>query len=253
MSVDHTKNCIEIRDVSFRYADVPVLEHITLDIHEGDYLGMIGPNGGGKTTLLKVMLGLIKPSAGEVFLFGKNIHNFHEWPSIGYVPQKATHIDPLFPATVFEIVAMGRYGAKGLFNRLDSQDRARIHESLKQVAMEDYAGRRIGDLSLGQQQRVFIARALAAQPKIIILDEPTVGIDSAAQEQFYALLKTLNHDLGLTLILVSHDIDVVAHEVTEIACINQALVYHGNPKNFFTDDAIEHLYGKNARLISHNH
>ncbi len=253
MSVDHSKNCIEIHDVSFRYADVPVLEHITLDIHEGDYLGMIGPNGGGKTTLLKIMLGLLKPSGGEILLFGKDLHDFREWSSIGYVPQKATHIDPLFPATVFEVVAMGRYGVKGLCNRLDKNDHARIHESLKQVAMDGFSSRRIGDLSLGQQQRVFIARALAAQPKIIILDEPTVGIDIAAQEQFYTLLKALNHDLGLTLVLVSHDIDVVANEVTEIACINQTLVYHGNPEKFFSDDAIERLYGKNARLISHNH
>lgn len=253
MPVDHTKNIIEVRDVSFRYADIPVLEHVTLDIHEGDYLGMIGPNGGGKTTLLKIMLGLAKPTTGNVFLFGKPLCDFHEWSAIGYVPQKATHIDPLFPATVIEVVAMGRYGAKGLFRHLDTNDHALIQNSLKEVAMEEYATRRIGDLSLGQQQRVFIARALAAQPKVIILDEPTVGIDSAAQEQFYTLLKKLNHDLGLTLILVSHDINVVTHEVTEIACINQALVYHGDPKNFFTDDAIERLYGKNARLISHNH
>lgn len=253
MRIDHIKNIIEIRDVSFRYADVDVLTHVTLNVHEGDYLGMIGPNGSGKTTLLKVMLGLVQPSAGGVLLFGKPLRDFRQWSTIGYVPQKATHIDALFPATVREVVAMGRYGVKGLFHRLDSHDHVLVNESLAQVAMDDMGARRIGDLSLGQQQRVCIARALAAQPKIIILDEPTVGIDITAQEQFYSLLKTLNHDLGLTLILVSHDIDVVAHEVTELACINQTLVYHGAPKDFLQGDTLTRLYGKNARLISHNH
>ncbi len=253
MRIDHTKNIIEVRDVSFTYGDADVLKHVTLNIHEGDYLGMIGPNGSGKTTLLKVMLGLVQPSAGEVLLFGKNLRDFRQWSTIGYVPQKATHIDALFPATVREVVAMGRYGVKGLFRRLDANDHELVNEALTQVAMDDMSNRRIGDLSLGQQQRVFIARALAAKPKVIILDEPTVGIDSIAQEQFYTLMETLNHDLGLTLILVSHDIDVVAHEVTELACINQTLVYHGAPKDFLKGDTLTRLYGKNARLISHNH
>lgn len=253
MRIDHRNTIIEIRDVSFRYADGDVLAHVTLKVYEGDYLGMIGPNGSGKTTLLKVMLGLAKASAGEVLLFGKPIRDFRQWSRIGYVPQKATHIDALFPATVREVVAMGRYGAKGLLHRLDTHDYALVNESLAQVGMDKMGYRRIGDLSLGQQQRVFIARALAAQPKVIILDEPTVGIDITAQEQFYSLLKTLNHDLGLTLILVSHDIDVVAHEVTELACINQSLVYHGAPQDFLNGDTLTRLYGKNARLISHNH
>ncbi|MBI4600273.1 metal ABC transporter ATP-binding protein [Candidatus Uhrbacteria bacterium] len=253
MPIDHTKSIIEVRNVSFQYGDMPVLKNVTFNVHEGDYLGVIGPNGGGKTTVLKIILGLIQPTGGDVLLFGKPLRNFRNWPSIGYVPQKATHIDLLFPATVFEIVAMGRYGVKGLFCRLDHSDREHVKEALRRVGMENMGDRRIGDLSLGQQQRVFIARALAARPNIIILDEPTVGIDVTAQEQFYALLKTLNHNLGLTLILVSHDIDVVAHEVTELACINQALVYHGAPKEFLSGDALTRLYGKNARFIFHTH
>jgi len=253
MPIDHAKNSIVVKNVSFSYGDTTVLKNISLTIHTGDYLGMIGPNGGGKTTLLKVMLGLLRPTAGEIFLFGTPLRNFRDWPMIGYVPQKATHIDPLFPVSVWEVVAMGRYGAKGLFNHLDKSDHVRIAQSLEYVSMQAFAHRLIGDLSLGQQQRVFIARALAAQPEIIILDEPTVGIDLATQEQFYALLKKLNQELGLTLVLVSHDIDVVTHEVTELACINQTLVYHGNPETFYTGDTLERLYGKNVRFISHNH
>lgn len=253
MPIDHTKNIIEVQDVSFAYGDVPVLEHITLTVHQGDYLGVIGPNGSGKTTLLKVMLGLLKPTSGSVRIFGKDAHNFHDRAKVGYVPQKAIHFDPLFPATVREIVAMGRYAERGLLRRITTQDEKIIVDSLAEVEMSDYADRLIGDLSSGQQQRVFIARALAAQPEVIFLDEPTVGVDVKRQEQFYALLKKLNQTLGLTLILISHDIDVVASEATELACINKTLVYHGEPKEFIAGDYLHKLYGKSIRQILHDH
>jgi zinc transport system ATP-binding protein len=253
MSIDHTKNIIEVRNVSFRYGTTVILDAITCDIHAGDYLGLIGPNGGGKTTLIKIILGLLQPFQGDVLLFGIPVRHFHEWSRVGYVSQKASHIDPLFPATVHEVVAMGRYGVKGLFRTLTHSDTILIDEALQKVGMEEHSSRRIGDLSPGQQQRVFIARALAAQPQIIILDEPTVGIDSTAQEQFYTLLEKLNRDFGITLILASHDIDAVAREATELACINQSLVYHGIPETFFKDDTLGKMYGKNVRRILHNH
>lgn len=253
MPVNHTKNSIEVRDVSFSYETSTVLDRITLNIHEGDYLGLVGPNGGGKTTLLKVMLGLLSPSHGDVLLFGMPVEHFHEWSRIGYVPQKATHIDPLFPATVNEVVAMGRFGAVGLCKYLGANDRRMITDALAKVGMSDHAHQRIGDLSPGQQQRVFIARALAAEPRIIFLDEPTVGIDATTQEQFYSLLKNLNQDLGITLVLVSHDIDIITHEVTELACINQTLVYHGQPDHFLEKETVQQLYGHHARFIAHTH
>lgn len=224
MSVDHTKNIIEVHNVSFSYGKEPVLKNISLTVHQGDYLGIIGPNGAGKTTLLQIMLGLLQPTRGTVNLLDRK--------KIGYVAQKAINFDPLFPVTVYEVVAMGRYGKKGLLNRLTAIDHTIIDQSLAQVEMDEYRNRLIGDLSSGQQQRVFIARALAGEPSVIFLDEPTVGIDVKTQGQFYALLKKLNLELGLTLILISHDIDVIAHEVTELACINQSLVYHGLPSEF---------------------
>lgn len=245
MPVDHSENIIEIKDVSFGYGETPVLKNITLTIHRGDYVGIVGPNGGGKTTLLKVMLGLLKPSSGEIKLSSKAI--------IGYVPQKAINFDSLFPATVYEVVEMGRYGKKGLFKRLKTEDHKIIKKSLEHVSMLEYKDRLIGDLSSGQQQRVFIARALAGQPEVIFLDEPTVGVDVKTQEEFYTLLKQLNQQLGLTLILVSHDIDVIAAEATELACINQTLVYHGEPSEFIKGDYLQKLYGKNIRLILHDH
>jgi len=253
MSLDHTKNIIEVNDVSFSYGNVPALKNITLVIHQGDYVGVIGPNGSGKTTLLKIMLGLLKPSSGQVRLFGKPLSRFREWSKIGYVPQKAINFDPLFPSTVREVVAMGRYGKRGLVRWLNKDDQEIIDRSLRQVEMFEYKDRLIGDLSSGQQQRVFIARALAGEPEVIFLDEPTVGVDVKTQEQFYTLLEQLNKELGLTLILISHDIDVIASEVTELACINQTLVYHGEPKEFVKGDYLQKLYGKNIRQILHDH
>lgn len=248
-----TKNIIEIQNVSFAYGSNLVLKDITLTVHHGDYLGVIGPNGSGKTTLLKVMLGLLKPLTGDVHMFGVPLADFKDWSKLGYVPQKAINFDPLFPATVYEVVAMGRYGKAGLLHRLTKADDSIIQQALRQVEMLEHKDRLIGDLSSGQQQRVFIARALAGEPDVIFLDEPTVGIDVKTQEQFYALLKQLNQQLGLTLILVSHDIDVIANEVTELACINQTLIYHGEPKQFVTGDYIQKLYGKSIRQILHDH
>ncbi len=254
MPVDHTKNILEVKNVSFAYgANEAVLTNISLNIHSGDYLGIIGPNGGGKTTLLKIMLGLLRPTQGSVFLFGKELNDFKDWPSVGYVPQKAVHFEATFPATVEEVVAMGRFGKRGLLRMSTGEDVKKVAEALRHVDMLDFKDRLIGDLSGGQQQRVFIARALVTEPKIIFLDEPTVGVDVGTQEQFYRLLEKLNQTLGLTLVLVSHDIDVIANEATELACINQTLVYHGSPKEFVKGEYLKQLYGKNIKFILHDH
>ena len=253
MHINHGENIVELESVSFAYTNVPVLKSINLTIHEGDYLGVIGPNGGGKTTLLKLMLGLLKPTSGTIKIFGSNINDFKNWPKIGYIPQKAVNFDSNFPATVFEVAAMGRYGKEGLLHWPGKEDKQKIKEALQKVGMQDFAERLIGDLSSGQQQRVFIARALASEPEIIFLDEPTVGVDIKAQEEFYELLKKLNRQFHLTLILVSHDIDVVTNEVTELACINQELVYHGDPEEFISKDYIKKLYGRGVKFILHGH
>ncbi len=253
MSINHQKNIIEVEKVSFSYGNVEVLKDITLAIHQGDYISLIGPNGGGKTTLLKIMLGLIEPQAGQIKLFGEKLQDFKDWSKLGYVPQKAINFDPLFPVTVREVVAMGCYGKKGLLKWLNKKDQTNIDDALAQVEMTKYADRLIGNLSSGQQQRVFIARALAGKPEVIFLDEPTVGVDIKTQEEFYSLLTHLNSDMNITLILISHDIDVVTNEVTELACLNQTLVYHGEPKKFMKGNYLETLYGKNARFIDHNH
>jgi zinc transport system ATP-binding protein len=253
MRVDHHKNIVEVRDLSFSFGSEVVLRNINLDIHLGDYLGIVGPNGGGKTTLLKLMLGLLRLQQGSIKLFGEDITNFRDWHKIGYVAQKAVNFDSGFPATVEEITSMGRFGQRGVLRRLNKDDKQIIEQSLAAVGMLELSARLIGNLSAGQQQRVLIARALASKPEILFLDEPTVGIDSEAQEEFYKILHKLNSELDLTLVLVSHDIDIIAQETTELACINRNLVYHGSPEEFLKEDSIKKLYGQNIKFIPHHH
>lgn len=233
---------ISIDDVSFRYRDTDVLEHITLDISQGDYVGIIGPNGSGKTTLLKLFLGLLPLQKGQIKLFGTPISEFTQWEKIGYVPQKSAGAGFHFPITAMEVVMM---------NPRVKQHQAK--QALAAVEMEALAYRPISEMSGGQQQRVFIARAIASQPKLLVLDEPTVGIDSESQETFYELLKKLNSQHGITLVIVSHDIDVVAHEVKTVICVNKILVCHGRPKDVIEGDFIHKLYGSHLRMVVHGH
>jgi len=243
---------VELEGVAVDYGPVRVLDGINLTVEPGDFLGIIGPNGSGKTTLLRVMLGLLPPTEGAVRLFGKLPAAFREWGRLGYVPQKAT-LDPSLPVTVEEVVASGLVPVLGLFQRTGKAERSRIREVLARVGMEAHARARIGALSTGQQQRVLIARALVSDPELLILDEPTGGVDPEAQTSFYALLHHLNREREVTLILVSHDIGVVAKEVTKLACLNRRLIFHGRPGDFLSDAALTALYGPSVRVVSHDH
>lgn len=234
-SVDHEENIIEVKDVSFSYGAREVLKDINLSIHRGDYVGLVGGNGAGKTTLLKIILGLLKSNSGTVKLFGKNIADFKEWEKIGYVPQKATSFDVNFPATAEEVVLMGRFGKRGLFRKMTDTDRKKAHEALAHVDMLERRHKLIGDLSGGEQQRIFIARALAGDPQIIFLDEPTVSVEKSIRDEFYKLLRKLNEHLHLTVVLVTHDIESIAHEAMHIACIDRTLVFHNSVDNFFKE------------------
>lgn len=247
------KKCITVEDLSFSYSGYPVLEHINFSVQSGDYLGVIGPNGGGKTTLIKILLGLLKPTSGTVQVFGIPIRDFKEKALIGYVPQRVSHAVSQFPATVEEVVQSGRTARVGILQRLGRGDLSAVKEAMEVADVTKYKSKRIDELSGGERQRVFIARALAGEPKILILDEPSVGVDIAAQEKFYTFLESLNRDHGLTIIFVSHDIDVVAHEVKSLLCLNKHLVCHGAPREFMKEEYLEKLYGKKVKFILHGH
>lgn len=232
---------VRLEDINFSYNNLPVLEGIWLDINKGDFLGIIGPNGGGKTTLLKVILGLVKPQKGKVELFGEEISKFHRWDKIGYVPQKINVANFSFPVSVEEVIDTAENKKKS------------AKEVLPLVELDGFEKRKINELSGGQLQRVFIAKALASEPELLLLDEPTVGVDAQAQEKFYMLLRKLNQQHKLTLALVSHDIDVVANEVNMIVCINTKMVCHTKPQTFIKEDYLKNVYGKDLKFILHHH
>jgi zinc transport system ATP-binding protein len=214
---------LEVKNLNFSYHKERVLKDISFGIDKGDFLAVIGPNGGGKSTLLKLILGLLKPTSGEIKLFGKDSKEVLE--DIGYVPQN-TNINIDFPIKVIEVVLMGHiYKKRPLFKiGYDKFEIACAMESLKKVGMDRYANRKIGSLSGGQRQRVMIARAICAHPKILILDEPTANIDSKGQREIYDLLKLLNKNL--TILVVSHDITLILGYANKVIYINRDLTYH---------------------------
>jgi len=249
----HETPVAELEGICVEYGTERVLDAVSLRIARGDFLGIIGPNGSGKTTLLRVLLGLLHPRSGQVRLFGTDIRAFREWHRIGYVPQKAVAFEAKFPASVLEVVLSGRCGRVGLGRPFDARDRQAALVALDTVGMASARDQLIGHLSAGQQQRVFIARALASAPDLLVLDEPTVGVDLDAQEQFYSLLRRLNRDRGTTLILVSHDIGVVAAEVTQLACLNRTLVFHGPPEDAIRSGALAQMYRPESLMVAHRH
>lgn len=227
---------IEIKNLDFSYRDgEPVLKDVNLSVRPQDFIAIIGPNGGGKSTLLKLILGLLKPLSGTVKVDGKDPHTAA--PSIGYVPQYV-HMNSSFPITAIDVVQMGLLEAGKRFSRKSAANRRAAMVALERMGMADFADRRISMLSGGQRQRVFIARALATQPKILLLDEPTASIDTKGQADFYLLLKELNKEM--TVLVVSHDLLVISRYVKSVACVNRRLHYHDEAE--ITGDMMEAMY-----------
>lgn len=245
---------VELKDVSFGYDEKLVLQDIQLDIYEKDYLGIVGPNGAAKSTLIKLMLGILKPEKGSIKLFHQNIKDFKDWGKIGYIAQKATSFNTSFPATVEEVVAANLFSEIGLFQSIGKKHLEKVEKVLSIVGMKDFKSRLIGNLSGGQQQKVFIARTLVSSPKIIFLDEPTVGIDTKSQEQFYQLMKKLNQEMGITIVMISHDIGAVTENVNRVACMgDKRLVAHDPSSNIPFHEILSEFYGEKMKLLIHHH
>lgn len=245
--------CIKLDNVSFSYDEhTTVLEGISFAVHKGDYLGIIGPNGGGKTTLIKIILGLLHPTEGAVQLFGKDRHDFKERYRIGYVPQRVTQTDKNFPATVFEVVRSGRIPRLGFLKRFRKSDLEAVERAMSLAGIAKYRDTLIGSLSGGERQRVFIARALASGPDVLVLDEPTVGVDIGAQKTFYEFLASLNREEKLTIIFVSHDVDMISQETKTVLCVNHNLICHGLPQELSNEHLLKKLYGEHVRRAPHN-
>ncbi len=212
---------LEVENLTVRYGNLEALSGVSFRVPEGAYAGIVGPNGGGKTTLLRAVLGLEKPSSGKVRLFGRDAADFGERHWIGYVPQRIAQAD--FPATVLEVVGSGRSSRCSGGHLAPEKDRGAVWGSLERCGIAHLAERRIGDLSGGQRQRAFIARALAGNPRMLVLDEPTTGVDAGSRERFYALLRDLNRNSRITVLSVSHDLDALAREAGTIFHVDKTI------------------------------
>lgn len=240
---------IRFESVDFCYENSIALKGLSFCIEEGDYVALVGPNGGGKSTLVRLALGLLQPSRGMVFLFGQPQEKFSNRSRIAYVPQNSFAGVRDFPATVREVVSLGVVAGKSFFKKETQEDRAAIESAMAQVGISHLADRLIGQLSGGERQKVFIARALAARPRLLILDEPIVGVDAPSQDSFYALLRRLNGEEGIAIVLVSHDISVVSGQVKKILAVNQELKFFGQPHCILDHSALGNVFGCDKHLI----
>lgn len=244
----------EVKNLDFKVGDISILSNISLEIFEGEYIAIIGPNGGGKTTLIRLLLGLEKPSAGKRKIFGKKYENFKEWHKIGYVPQRASLVDENFPATVEDIVSMGRVAKRSFFGRMSKADRVAVEDAMKKMDVFNLKEKMVGTLSGGQRQRVMIARALASYPKILILDEPNTGVDMVSQQRFYALLSKLNKEEKITILFITHDVGVIVDDIQRLFTINHKASLCSNPKEALSCEEMSSLYGLDAHLLyNHKH
>jgi len=242
----------DVKNLSFNVKGINILSNISLEIFNAQYIAIIGPNGGGKTTLIRLLLGLEKPSFGEIKIFGKKLSDFRDWHKIGYVPQRAALTDANFPGTVLDIVNMGRISQRGLFSKITDEDKKAVYDAMQKMDIINLKDKMIGTLSGGQRQRVMIARALASKPEILILDEPNTGVDAVSQNRFYALLKELNKDQKITIVFITHDVGVIADDIARLFTINQKITTCNNPKQVLSCQEMSELYGIDAHLL-HNH
>jgi len=234
---------VDIQKLSVDYSGIKALDDISFGIAEGDFLGIIGPNGAGKSTLFHCMLGLRTQYDGTIKFFGQDIRDSRKYLSqVGFVPQKPV-VDRNFPATIREVLSMSQ----------NSSDPKKVDEALQKVWMHELADRRIGDLSVGQQQRVFIAKALVNSPKILVLDEPVTGIDQYNQDLFFQILGELNTKEKISIIWASHDLDAVERLASKVACLNKTLFFHGISEKFFSDDEMLKKYSETSMQMHMHH
>ena len=243
----------EVEHLTYRVGDQVILKDVSLKVLQGEYCAVIGPNGGGKTTLVRLLLGLQKPASGTIRLFGEPQKQFRRWAQIGYVPQQVTQTDRLFPGTVEEIVGMGRVSKLGWDKRWRDNDRQVIAHAMERMEVTGLGDKLIGELSGGQRQRVMIARALASEPKVLILDEPNTGVDQPSQQRFYRLLRQLNGETRLTILFVTHDVGVIADDIARLFTVNQTLATCNDPKTLLNCEGMSELYGIDAHLLSSHH
>lgn len=246
---------IEVNNLSVRYGATEALRDITFNIEKGDFVGLVGPNGSGKTTLAKTILGLLLPYEGTISLFGRNIGNFNEWQKVGYLPQNNTSINPLLPASVYEVVSLGLLSVKKQPKKITNYDRQEIEAILENLGIVDLKNNLVSELSGGQQQKVLLARALISKPEILILDEPSTALDPNSREQFFSRLEKINKQTKTVVILITHDTGYVGKYANKLLYLDRKLVFFGKIKEFCPGEKDLHscFEKKDGHIIWHQH
>jgi zinc transport system ATP-binding protein len=245
---------LSVKNMSFSYGAAEVLSGVSFDVQRGDYIGLAGPNGAGKTTLIKAVLGLTGRYAGAAELFGVDMRNFSAWHRVGYLPQRVNAFNPLFPATVKEVVGLGLLSKKSFPKSFTSVDDAEILRTLELMGIADLGGKLVGELSGGQQQRVFLARALAPNPELLILDEPSTALDPVSRQGFYDIIKKLNQEKGITCVLITHDTAQIGRYANKLLYLDKKVVFYGRFQDFCQSPEMTSYFGSfSQHLICHQH
>ena len=244
---------LEVKKLYVNRAGEQVIQDAAFSVNTGDYVGIVGPNGGGKTTLILSILNFLPHTSGEIRLFGVNINNFSSWEKIAYISQHATSFDNQFPLTVKELVSLGCVRKRNIGRRFRREDWEAVEESIDFMGLRDVAHKRIGQLSGGQKQRVFVAKALARNPELIFLDEPIVGVDSTAQEKFFKKLSDLNTKKQTTILIVTHDLTSVFCRMSKVLCVNKKVEVAQITDALDANLLLKRAYGEHFHFVFHRH
>ena len=245
---------LSVKNLSFSYVSTDVLSDVSFDVNRGDYVALAGPNGAGKTTLIKSILGLAGKYQGSVEILGKKFEEFKDWEKIGYLPQRVNSFNPLFPATVSEVVGLGLLSSKRYPKKINSKDKIKIKEILDLMDIYDLRDTQVGNLSGGQQQRVFLARALISSPEILFLDEPSTALDQQTRQNFFDVIEKLNKEKKVTIILITHDTSQVGHFSNKLLYLDKSVVFYNSFSDFCNSPNMEKYFGHfSQHLICHQH
>jgi zinc transport system ATP-binding protein len=253
MEMKEISPILEVSDLTVSRANSVIIEDANFKINKGDYVGIVGPNGGGKTTLLLAILNSIPKTKGKIKLFDQEIGSFANWEKIAFVPQNATNFDSQFPLTTRELVSLGRVNQSNLGRTLKHSDWEAVDEIIEFMGISKIADKRIGQLSGGQKQRVFVAKALVRNPEIILLDEPIVGVDAKTHERFYKKLSDLNVKKGITILLVTHDLTAVFCRMSKVMCINRSVNVTEINEKLKPEEILSEVYGEHFHFVFHRH
>ena len=254
MSVDKNEFVLEFNNVSVEYDKSEAIKNISLKISKGDFVGFAGPNGAGKSTLIRATLGLVPIKIGEIILFGHDIRSFSQWQRIGYLPQKLNSINPLFPASVEEIVALGLLSTKSFPKTINWIDKHKIEQILSDLNILKLRDKLFSSLSGGQQQRAVLARALVSNPELLIFDEPSNALDPESRESFFKYIQKLNTERGVTIILITHDTGYIGKYANKLLYVDKELIYFGSFSEFCKSEKMSTLFGEvDQHLICHQH